>query len=975
MNKASRIGLVILLLSTSYFSRGQNDLEKETITKNFQTAIEQLKLARAKEKKDSLFDTLLEQIDSHEAYIEDSLKAIVYHQLGHFHYNNYQDLAALKAYKTGLRLRQNALPTWHPDLAGSYYMTAVLQAFVGELEYSLANYVNAGKIYEGLGRDADKLDCNINQASLLVQLGEYEEALDYFNVSLKMLRESETPDRAKIAQIHEKLGILYNKQKKCELALTHLQEAIKYFENDEVKYRRQLAICYGNIGEVFINKEVFEEALNNYQTALFYLKQEYGEMHQDVALVYESEAVALKGLEELDRALDKIDQAYAINQQIFKDQKTTAYRRNFHNKASIFLAQKNYPEAIQNIQKALQQSIFNFNETDYWVNPDWSSAEFLGARIDVLQDVELKATIFYQWYQSSRELKYLQAANETYLQAIKLIELMSNEFSAKASKQFWLKSTFPIFEKAIEVTIQLAQQTPQVSQQPAMFYIMEQSKAILLMETLNGNKDNLLKNIPDSIRYQKRKLLSSISEVERKLIDLKQAQMVKDSALELVKANLAELNVKKFELLEIIKKNFPKYYELTRKKEIVPLQKVKQQLHEHHALLEFFYGESTIYAIALTNNQAIAIDLPKADIPTKIVAFRALLAQPNPQNMLPLKKLGAELYTALLQPLLSKISADITDLIIIRDGDLYSLPFELFVRNEVNVPSNFADISFLQKDYTINYALSATLFFEKVNTSTDPQVASGFVGFAPSFMGENSFLANRSCSIDNLGKLDFNEREVESIRQIVGGQSIVGNQASKTAFLEAINHVDMLHLATHACVDDQHPEQSRIYFTDDYLYLHELYNLSSRAKMVVLSACETGIGAYQQGEGMMSLSHGFAYAGVPSITTSLWPVNDQSTAELMTYFYQHLKMGKAKHEALRQTKLDYLANQESVEKLHPYYWAGFVHVGDVSPIESAPSFVVYYVLMAVFLLLLVGALYFRVIQKSDGQEYQLRRQN
>ena len=114
----------------------------------------------------------------------------------------------------------------------------------------------------------------------------------------------------------------------------------------------------------------------------------------------------------------------------------------------------------------------------------------------------------------------------------------------------------------------------------------------------------------------------------------------------------------------------------------------------------------------------------------------------------------------------------------------------------------------------------------------------------------------------------------------------------------------------------------------------DIYGSSISSKMVVLSSCESGTGELKKGEGVMSLSRAFTYAGAASTVVSLWEVPDKETAKVMTLFYQHLKQGKAKDVALRDAKLEYLDTTEDTLLKHPYYWAGFVVTGDTSPLFS-----------------------------------------
>lgn len=102
--------------------------------------------------------------------------------------------------------------------------------------------------------------------------------------------------------------------------------------------------------------------------------------------------------------------------------------------------------------------------------------------------------------------------------------------------------------------------------------------------------------------------------------------------------------------------------------------------------------------------------------------------------------------------------------------------------------------------------------------------------------------------------------------------------------------------------------------------------------MVVLSACETGIGKLKKGEGIVSLARAFAYAGAKSIFTTLWKVSDDKTVDLTLPFYQYLRKGWSKDKALRQAKLDYLKRYKGAPA-HPFYWAGMIGIGDMGAVK------------------------------------------
>jgi CHAT domain-containing protein len=135
------------------------------------------------------------------------------------------------------------------------------------------------------------------------------------------------------------------------------------------------------------------------------------------------------------------------------------------------------------------------------------------------------------------------------------------------------------------------------------------------------------------------------------------------------------------------------------------------------------------------------------------------------------------------------------------------------------------------------------------------------------------------------------------------------------------------------------PMLSEIHFNDGTLTNYDIKNLDVRPELVVLSACNTGQGEIE--EGIIGLSRGFLEAGVKSVQSSLWSIDDYASSEIIKEMYMNLKKGQKKSEALRNSKLDYLSKADKLRK-HPYYWAGMVHIGDDSPFFPRSTIVICY---------------------------------
>ena len=186
--------------------------------------------------------------------------------------------------------------------------------------------------------------------------------------------------------------------------------------------------------------------------------------------------------------------------------------------------------------------------------------------------------------------------------------------------------------------------------------------------------------------------------------------------------------------------------------------------------------------------------------------------------------------------------------------------------------------------------------------------------------------------------LYWSEQEVKAASKILSGKTFLYQDASETRFKRYAPETAVIHLATHAELNDENPMYSNFIFSktpgsldDGLLHTYELYNMKLNAELSVLSGCNTGGGKLVRGEGIISLARGFRYAGCPNIVMSLWQIDDKSTSNIMKKFYQYLDAGISKADALHRAKIDFLNNADAV-KANPYYWASFIFIGQDAPL-------------------------------------------
>jgi CHAT domain-containing protein len=270
-------------------------------------------------------------------------------------------------------------------------------------------------------------------------------------------------------------------------------------------------------------------------------------------------------------------------------------------------------------------------------------------------------------------------------------------------------------------------------------------------------------------------------------------------------------------------------------------------------------------------------------------------------------------------------------LILITNSFLSYLPFES-LKNKSN---------FLVANYSISYANSIKLW--NTQSLLPKNNNAQLVAFSPEYdklkinpQDKDLAMLTRAGNYELVGA----KKEALAIANLFNGTFYNLDKATKKLFLDNASKYQILHLAMHSIMNEEDENKSNLIFSNnEKLYFPEIYNLKIPADLAVLSACNTGVGNYKEGEGIMSVSRAFTYAGIKSTVVSLWQVPDIETSEIMISFYENLKKGQAKDQALANSKMLFIKNNPM--KNHPFYWAGFVVNGDVSPIISNTNWMLY----------------------------------
>ncbi|MFN3851347.1 MAG: CHAT domain-containing protein [Spirosomataceae bacterium] len=361
------------------------------------------------------------------------------------------------------------------------------------------------------------------------------------------------------------------------------------------------------------------------------------------------------------------------------------------------------------------------------------------------------------------------------------------------------------------------------------------------------------------------------------------------------------------------------------------LKLIQQKLTNDRIFVKYTVTDSTVFAHVIAKND---LKVFKLGAKNKIESLSKSYYQKLSNIDFGFIKQSKELYQILIEPL--KIDADKTDFI--TEDFLSYIPFETLTDKKGKLLLTQTDISY-------NYSLKLW----SVSTLKLGNYSLNLTGFAPEYRAD--VVASRDAN----NRLLYTASELEKIAETFRNTQIFKSiSATKQNFLSSIGQSKIHHLAMHSLLNQNDYEQSSLLFqNNEKLYFNELYSLNFPSELVVLSACNTGVGQLQNGEGLMSISRALNYAGVKSLVHSLWQVPDKETAELMAYFYQNLADGLSKDMALAQSKRHFI--DKNPAKNHPYYWAGFVLNGDNQPIEDGLSMWIFALAGSI---ILVGGIWF-----------------
>jgi len=810
--------------------------------------------------------------------------------------------------------------------AGHFYRVKLSDLFTAKTYYEKAVDIFTTNLHEEGDRLAYYLYHNL--ANIYTRYGDYERAISLLRRSLEYKRRH---PKANVID-HGDLALALNVTGKYQEALEVIRQGLAI---EGIKAKAKISILQ-NEADVYFKLGQPEKAfatLERIPALIAEMVQEGGGVNEKNCWMqyHNSKAELYAALGNMGLAETNYHQAIAIGGDKRGADRRREIGKMYGSLGAIKARQNKHREALAYFHQSLQSVVPNFDTSDIFQLPD--AKNFIPENT-ILEALEGKAQAF-------RALGMLERALECY-ELIPVVETkLRATYAYESSSLLALSESRHRFDEAVTIAWQLYERSQgnRVYADRA-FRLTEQARGMLLLQSLAQAQAKY--QLPAEVRQRENDLNNKIAWYTHEIAAEREAA-ANPAPDEPVDPNrLPRLEKEQYDLKQAnetfkaeLRQRFPEYAALSDEIHFLESSEVAGLLRTGQAMLDYYLTETDVFIFALDAKGGFS--WRKTTIPPgfrdRILAFVQYLQQGEEENKaaaLQFRVTASDLYELLLAPELKQLTGAVGSLMIVPDDALVFVPFEVLLRRPAT-EGNWRDLPWLLTDYNTGYAYSATLLQMQQTISRkhrERQESTRFVfgGFAPSYSASGVYNLTSTTAL------------VNSAKTLLGGKTWSGAKASEEKFKKVAPDCRLLLLAMHGLADAENPELSRLLFgdpgpdsiaNDNVLYASELQIMQLQADLAVLSACHSGFGKLQKGEGVYSLARAFAQAGVPATVMSLWLLHENTASPLVQSFLQYLQAGKSKDEALRLAKLDFLKSDENFDMAHPFFWAGVTTSGDM----------------------------------------------
>ena len=815
----------------------------------------------------------------------DSLSFFVYYRIGELQHYFYFDDEALTYYKQAIELKKRTKTLPDSLLFKPYLFTGSILYTKHKFDSAMLYYKQAEKILVEYDNKLDERERLYNTlGAMYYETGNYRLARNYLLKAIEVLPISDPYYKELLVNYKINLASVLNK-------LEEYDEANKIYQ-DLLKTKINRNEILHNIGSINL-------ALGSANTALSYFRRVNYSSSRKLNL-YNDMAAAFLNLERLDSANYYLERSLQLNDSIYGNNTNVPRGLTFKYLGELQFKYGRKDRSLEYFQLALHQFYPAYNNDSVSSNPDKFSGLF--SYINLFSTLVNKADVLHALYEEKHDQHWAELELKTWHSAFKLADYVERSYESDEARLFLNKNKYVIHNKPIATAYELYKKYGKGDYLEQVYYFDQKNKASVL--SLNHHT---ISTVNGHLEQEEHQLKSAITRLSL------QADRVTDS----INGSRINKEIRDLEI-ELGKVQRENVSSVVNNERVPTIKQVQKLLDKKTAIISYHLSDSSFVAVAITSSDVTSIQKRfysqfEINLQQFISELRNLLS-----DHAAITTLSKQLYSFLIAGV---IPSGIDRLIIIPDDELNYLPFEALsdLRGNYLITNHS-----VQYQYATSLLKKEKLDLVKAKTiALAPFASSGFT------LEHHKFL-----------QLPASAKEVKNTK----GEILLGSKASKSNFINSLADYRIVHLATHAVANDTTGMDGYIAFypssdniQNNLLYEKEIYNLQLKnTDLVILSACETGAGSLVKGEGVMSMSRAFAYAGCPNIVTSLWKADDATTALLMERFHFYIKEGMSADKALQETKKYLLGNPLINPRMkHPSYWANFIYIGNFEPANKS----------------------------------------
>jgi CHAT domain-containing protein/tetratricopeptide (TPR) repeat protein len=886
------------------------------------------------------------------------------------------------ALESAIPVLASALPKWRE--AGDQVWEATTLLNLGVLHFRLNQVDEAAEIYQQALALYRQIGDRRGEGATLSNVADvhhtqfrYAQAYETYEQALAIRRE--IGDRFGEAATLGNLATVYKDLGEYELARDTYEQALAIAR--EVKNRRFEGVLLSNLGNVYGELTEFDRARSFWEQGLAISREVKDRRREAIGLNNLGVGAEQRGDAVAARAY--YEQALVLWREVKDRSGEALVLANLGDVCSRLgeyaRAQELYAQALA-LQRETKErigeagSLADLGVVSRHLGQPERAREYLEQALAVAREVKGRpeeAGSLYQLALLARQRGDLAAARELALAALSAVESLRGDVGAFDLRAAYFTSVQDYFALTIAVLMDLHRAQPGKGYDAAALETAERARARGLLDLLAEARAEVREGAPAPLRERERNLRGEMNAAAAAQQELLGNPHTPEEAAVLEK-RLQALSLEYQDVEAQLRRTSPRYAALSQPQPLTLAEMRTQLLDPDTVLLMYSLSAAETehsYLWAVTSDSLTSFELPKREV-VEAAARRYLVTMTEPPSAQArtVPAAASELSDMLLAPVASRLGRK--RLVVIGDGALQYVPFAA-----LPVPagsgSRQRDRPLLIADHEIVYEASASslasvrselagrlpaahavaVLADPVFAVDDERVtrvrpaASAASGPRSAPMSDELARALSTVHVRGAGagaglpRLPFARREAEAIaaaaRPGEAMKALDFEASRETATSGALARYRIVHFATHGLLNASRPDLSGLVLSlvdaegrprDGFLRLHDIYNLRLPAELVVLSACQTGLGQEIRGEGLIGLTRGFMYAGAARVVASLWQVDDVATAELMRRFYRGmLREGQRPAAALRAAQVE-MSREEAWHS--PYYWSGFVLQGE-----------------------------------------------